>query len=177
MLARLQLLWLLIGSIAAASLGRQGGHQCEPGRRICYGAQGNEIFKMDIEEIKFVASWFRRMGRKHGIWLSMPPDSTCVEWVLDTPSRNMTVWAKHVRPRMGSRVTFQDIANTIDGGRHASEDAKRRSLLGCGAYGGSSGVKVNLTAAAYKSETFKKSKSRAKGIVLKIVPGRPGPRS
>jgi len=68
-------------------------------------------------------------------------------------------------------VTFNDIANTIDGGggANASQEAKAKSLFKCGAAGGQMGVIVNATDPLYKSAEFVDGGYTSQGIIVKLV--------
>jgi hypothetical protein len=63
-------------------------------------------------------------------------------------------------------VLFEDIANTIDGGTGV---IRRPSIYRCGTDGGSFGVQVNATAAAYNTTEYLAAGYRPDGIIVKIV--------
>lgn len=65
-----------------------------------------------------------------------------------------------------SSVLFEEIANTIDGGVGF---IKRQGLWECGQDGGSYGVQVNTTAAAYTTPAYIAAGYKPSGIIVKIV--------
>jgi hypothetical protein len=89
----------------------------------------------------------------------------CGEWSLYTRGTAQAV-AKKIDMTFDSSVLFEEIANTIDGGTGA---IKRNGLYECGVDGGSFGVQVNATAAAYTTPAYIKAGYKPEGIIIKIV--------
>lgn len=91
--------------------------------------------------------------------------SDCGEWSLYTRGTAQAV-AKKIDMTYDSSVLFEEIANTIDGG---TATIKRNGLYECAADGGSFGVQVNTTAAAYTTAAYVAAGYKPAGIIIKIV--------
>ncbi len=100
----------------------------------------------------------------------MPSGFDCAEWSVDIPGAgSVLLLAKHINPRINSSVLFSDMANTVDGGVDATEEAKAASLMGCGTGGGMVGVKTDAANPAYNTDEYKATKGKPEGIILKVV--------
>lgn len=93
---------------------------------------------------------------------------TCGEWSLYTHN-TVQIIAKHIDTTHNSSVLFEDVANTIDGGAHATADQAAAVLFGCGTDGGSLGVVVNATHPAYNTTAYAKLDAVPSGIIIKVV--------
>jgi hypothetical protein len=100
----------------------------------------------------------------------MPSGFDCAEWTVEVPDAgSVLLIAKHINPRMVSSVLFTDMANTLDGGVDASDEAKKNALIDCGTGGGMAGVKTDPSDPAYSTDAYKASKAKPEGIILKVV--------
>ena len=75
-------------------------------------------------------------------------------------------YVKKVDLTFDSSVLFEEIANTIDGGKTATTT---RNLLSCDYAGGSLGVNVNATAKACTSKSYIANGYKPAGLLIKIV--------
>ena len=148
----------------------------EPTSLLCFGI-GNlgapqHINKSDIE---YAASALRHIASSDNnpLW-TMPPEdpSTCSEWTIPVTNSKGTLLllAKHISPGTYSSVTYNDLARTIDGGKDATDEEKKDSILGaCGENGGMKGVVVDSGDEVYHSEEYVNSGAKPEGIVVKLV--------
>ncbi|EQL02549.1 hypothetical protein G6O67_006298 [Ophiocordyceps sinensis] len=170
MLPRVQLLSLVTASLASPLPLEARGGICEPLGRICYGAAYGTSQNLNESDIKYVAQFLRHHGRNYEALFTVASGFTCREWAFGIPgSGTVLVLAKHVDPRVNSSVSFEDIANTIDGGENASKDDRAGSILGCGNTGGSRGVQVNSTSSVYNTDDYRNSHALPRGIIVKLV--------
>jgi hypothetical protein len=143
----------------------------EPAKRICYNEAGATPQNISIKEITYVAGYLRFYGSQPGnpqFWTMPLPDAdNCAEWQVTTKGSTW-VMAKLVGDDAAS-VTFDDIANTIDGGATATPEQKAAALYGCDTNGGQIGVKVNTTDPRYQQEQFKNGTFTNQGIIIKLV--------
>ncbi|RDA91591.1 hypothetical protein CP533_4627 [Ophiocordyceps camponoti-saundersi (nom. inval.)] len=145
---------------------------CNEGTQlVCYdqAPQG-----LDLADVKYAAKVLRSIARRNSDpprWtMSSPSDVDCPEWTMTISNiGSLLVLTKQINPRIVSSVTYEDIANTIDGGEAASDADRANSLLACGSNGGQRGVKVNKQSPAYQAADFKEGRVKARGIIIKLV--------
>lgn len=92
----------------------------------------------------------------------------CAEWTVYARKSALAL-AKHIDSSKNSSVLFEDIASTIDGGEKATDEDKKKAIIGCLASGGSLGVQANLDNKAYSSEKYKAAIYSPEGIMIKVV--------
>ncbi|KAM0321648.1 hypothetical protein ACHAQA_010004 [Verticillium albo-atrum] len=135
----------------------------------CYNTEWDIPQEVDEADVTFIAAALRAYGRetRAGRQLVMKaadaPD--CGEWSLYTRGTAQAV-AKKIDMSYDSSILFEEIANSIDGG---TGFIKRNGLYECGTDGGSYGVQVNATAAAYKTAAYVAAGYKPEGIIVKIV--------
>ena len=188
---------LIAGILGLAS--QVSGRVCfapEPPHRICYSEPGGTPQNISLPEITYIAGYLRFYGRQPGNpqFYTMPlpvcvpslsftkqlpicaasdcdyfiqEADMCAEWQATTKG---TTWlmAKLVGDDAAS-VTFDDIADTIDGGANATPAQRAAALYGCNTAGGQIGVKVNTADVRYQQPQFTNGTFTNKGIVLKLV--------
>ncbi|KAI0418378.1 hypothetical protein F5X98DRAFT_386264 [Xylaria grammica] len=99
--------------------------------------------------------------------MPLPDADNCAEWQVTTKGGTWAL-AKLVGDDAAA-VTFNDIANTIDGGVSATPAQVAQSLTNCGTAGGQMGVIVNATDPLYSSAEFVDGGYTNQGIVIKLV--------
>lgn len=169
-------LLLALPALASASALLTPRATCgETTARVCFGKDGGESQGVALDDVQYAADYLRYLsGSNSGLdkmWRMPAAVGDCAEWEIpiDFPG-SVLVLAKHIVPRYATSVLFEDIANAIDGGLNASEDAKAKSLLGaCGTGGGMVGVTPNNNNAEYKSKAFVDSKAKNTGLLIKVV--------
>jgi hypothetical protein len=165
---------LLLGA-ALTSLATQTSAFCfapEPTYEICYTtANGATPQNVTLQEIAYVAGYLRYYGKQKGnpqfYTMNLPDADNCAEWQVTTKGSTL-VLAKLIGDDAAS-VTFDDIANTIDGGASATAAQKAAALYGCGTAGGQVGVAINATDPRYQEEQFTNGTYTNQGIIIKIV--------
>lgn len=160
-----------------ASAGPIKAREClfpEPSTQICYAAPDATPQNLNPLEVDFVARYLRSyqaQNVKDGLspfWkMPLPDADNCGEWQV-TVKGGTWVLAKLVGSNAAA-VTFNDIANTIDGGTGASAEQQEASLFNCGTDGGQQGVIVNGTDPLYESDEFVNGKFTNDGIIIKLV--------
>lgn len=127
--------------LAALLFGGQALAACftpEPDQRICYNSAGATTQNVTLKEVQYTAKYLRYYGglASSPPFFSMPAvdGDACPEWQV-TSKGSTLVLAKFVGEKNGS-VTFNDIANTIDGGAAETTDQIASALMGCGTAGG-----------------------------------------
>ncbi|KAK1974040.1 hypothetical protein LZ30DRAFT_609112 [Colletotrichum cereale] len=135
----------------------------------CYSGEFDVPQEVDAADVTFVAAYLRAYGRetRSGRLLTMTSQTApdCGEWSLYARGTAMAV-AKKINMTYDSAVLFEDVANTIDGGTGA---IRRSGLYRCATDGGSLGVQVNTTAAAYSLPAYVAAGYKPEGIIVKIV--------
>ncbi|KAL2167139.1 hypothetical protein VTG60DRAFT_1658 [Thermothelomyces hinnuleus] len=143
----------------------------EPARRICYDEPGATPQNITLQEITYVAGYLRYYGSQPGnpqfYTMNLPDADNCGEWQVTTKGSTW-VMAKLVGDEAAS-VTFDDIANTIDGGAGATPEQKAAALYGCGTAGGQMGVVVNAEDPRYQQPQFVNGTYTNQGIIIKLV--------
>ncbi|KAL8305852.1 hypothetical protein RB597_003467 [Gaeumannomyces tritici] len=139
---------------------------------VCYGVAGGTPQNLDPEDIEYAASYLRHLAdtNNNPIW-NMPTEFDCSEWTLPLfGTGTVLALAKHINPRTNSGITYYDLARTFDGGEDATEDQRKKSLLGaCGKNGGQLGVIVDESNPAYSSAEYVAAKMKPKDIIIKLV--------
>jgi hypothetical protein len=160
--------------ITALALASQASAVCfapEPVKRICYSEAGARPQNITLAEITYVAGYLRFYGKQPGnpqfYTMRHPEADNCAEWQVTTKGSTW-VMAKLVGDKQAS-VTFDDIANTIDGGATATDAQKKAALYGCNTAGGQVGVKINSTDTRYQQQQFKNGTFTNQGIIIKLV--------
>lgn len=137
----------------------------------CYSGQDDTPQIVDVNDVAAVAKALRDYGREvqGGRFFTMTAENApdCAEWDIYNHETVLAL-AKHIDSKKNSSVLFEDIARTIDGGS-ASDDDKKKAIIGCLSSGGSLGVLVNETNPSYHSHEYEKSGYTTEGIVIKIV--------
>lgn len=93
---------------------------------------GGESQQLDLEDIQYIADSLRYISDNNQgaakFW-NMPKAIDCAEWSLPV-SCDCTVLAlaKYINPRLDSGILYEDLAATIDGGKGASDEAKKASV-------------------------------------------------
>lgn len=149
----------------------------ETGTKVCYGINGGQSQKVDVEDVKYVADYLRYISDNNEgaakFW-NMPKAVDCAEWSLPVPGAgSVLALAKHISPRVNSSILYEDLARAIDGGVDASVEEQKKWILGCGTNGGQMGVVANLTNPLYNTQQYKASGAKAEGIIIKIVKAPP----
>ena len=162
---------LLVSALALATQVTAICFAPEPAKKICYSEPGATPQNITLQEITFVAGYLRFYGSQPGnpqfYTMPLPDADNCAEWQVTTKGSTW-VMAKLVGDEAAS-VTFDDLANTIDGGAKATTDQKAAALYGCGTAGGQIGVVVNATDPRYQQAQFTDGTFTNKGIVVKLV--------
>lgn len=146
----------------------------EKENRVCFGVDGGTSQDINLDDLQYVADFLRYMVQDNpaAMWTMPGGKFDCDEWTIPVDGAGTVLaLAKHITPRINSSVLYTDIAATIDGGgEHASDQARKESLLGaCGTHGGMVAVKVNASDPAYNSAEYKNSMAKPQGIIIKIV--------
>jgi hypothetical protein len=161
----------VVGAMVLASQASAFCFAPEPVKRICYNEAGATPQNISLKEIAYVAGYLRFYGSQAGnpqfYTMPLPEADNCAEWQVTTKGSTW-VMAKLVGDDAAS-VTFDDIANTIDGGAKATTAQKAAALYGCDINGGQVGVKVNTTDPRYQQEQFKNGTYTNQGIIIKLV--------
>ncbi|KAK4444322.1 hypothetical protein QBC34DRAFT_487857 [Podospora aff. communis PSN243] len=146
---------------------------CNEGTRlVCYGQSGGTSQDVDVEEVAYVAEQLRAMSEDGPAFWTMPANPTldeCDEWTLYEPFGTVWVLAKHTSNRVNSSVSYDEMANTIDGGVDATEEQRKNSILGCGTGGGQLVVQINASNPVYKTEAYKTTTGVPRDILIKVV--------
>ncbi|KAL2198357.1 hypothetical protein P885DRAFT_67552 [Corynascus similis CBS 632.67] len=163
---------LLLGALALASQTAAICFAPEPTDRICYDEPGATPQNLTLQEITYVAGYLRYYGSQKGnpqfYTMNLPDADNCAEWQVTTKGSTW-VMAKLVGDQAAS-VTFDDIANTIDGGGSgATDEDKAAALLGCNTAGGQMGVVVNAEDPRYQESQFTDGTYTNQGIIIKLV--------
>jgi hypothetical protein len=77
--------------------------------------------------------------------------------------------AKHNTARRTSKVPWEDIPNTIDGGPEAAGKTTNFLADGCGSFGGQMAVQANKQNIAYAADEFMSGNVTSDGIIIKAV--------
>jgi hypothetical protein len=161
-------------SLGCLTLAFQAGALCtnpETPDRICYNEQGGTPQNLTLKEINFMAKFLRSYGRQDGnpafYTMKVADADNCGEWQVTTGG-NALVLAKLVG-NQDTSVTFNDIANTIDGGEIATDADKAKAIVGCGTGGGQMSVAINATDPLYQSPDYVNGGFINTGILLKVV--------
>lgn len=163
-------------SISAASLPvPRNANICYSGETAaltCYEDPNGTPQNVAVADVTFVAGYLRSYGRqtKAGRLFTMTAADAadCAEWTLYSHGSAMAT-AKHIDSSLNSSVLFEDIATTIDGGVGANATQKAGAIIGCLASGGTLGVQVNATNAAYTASAYTGAGYVTGGIMIKIV--------
>ncbi|KAI6083746.1 hypothetical protein F4821DRAFT_262617 [Hypoxylon rubiginosum] len=171
-----QMVLLLAASATAASIPgvKRATQICfdETPELHCYSEPDDVPQDVTVDDVKFIAAYLRSYGRqtRAGRLFTMKaadaPD--CGEWSLYARG-TAAAYAKHLNNTVDSSVLFEDIATTIDGGETTA--AHQASIVDCLTEGGSLGVLVNSTNAAYSAATYTSAGYTPQGILIKIVSG------
>ncbi|KAJ6782789.1 hypothetical protein PWT90_04146 [Aphanocladium album] len=172
-LSRIVFRGLLVSAAVAASVLEPRAPCGETAAKVCYGVDGGTSQNLDPDDIAYVATYLRFLGTNNTgadkFW-TMPPSIDCQEWTLPVPNAaTVLALAKHINPRINSSILYTDLANTIDGGEHASPADKAKFLSDCGKNGGMVGVIVDANAPEYKTPEYVASKAKHEGIIIKLV--------
>ncbi|XXG95202.1 hypothetical protein Hte_001462 [Hypoxylon texense] len=169
-----QAVLLLAASATAASIpgAKRSTQICysETTELHCYSEPDDIPQDVTADDVKFVAAYLRSYGRqtRAGRLFTMKaadaPD--CGEWSLYSRG-TVAAYAKHLDNTVDSSVLFEDIATTIDGGEATA--VHQASIVDCLTEGGSLGVLVNATNAAYSAATYTSAGYTPQGILIKIV--------
>ncbi|GAW18335.1 hypothetical protein ANO14919_078100 [Xylariales sp. No.14919] len=127
----------------------------EPSDQICYNTNGATPQNLDVREVAFIAKYLRAYQTQATAQGLTTKGGT---WAL----------AKLVGDNAAA-VTFNDIANTIDGGVSATPAQVAQSLTNCGTAGGQMSVIVNATDPLYSGAEFVGGGYTNQGIVIKLV--------
>lgn len=165
-------LWQLI--LAVLALVSQTVTVCfapEPASRICYSDAGATPQNISLQEIGYVADYLRFYGSQElnpeFYNMSLPEADNCTEWQV-TAKGSTWVMAKLVGDKAAS-VTFDDLADTIDGGAGANDTVKAAALHGCDTAGGQMGVVVDAGDSRYQQPRFTNGTFTNQGIIVKLV--------
>ena len=143
----------------------------EPADRICYNSNGATPQNVTLAEVQYTARYLRYYSSQKGnpafYTMRVKDADNCAEWQVTTKGSTL-VLAKLVGDQ-DAEVTFNDIANTIDGGTNATPDQQQQALYGCGTAGGQMGVQVNASDPNYSSPGFVNGGFTNQGIIIKIV--------
>ncbi|KAM7192997.1 hypothetical protein V8F33_008045 [Rhypophila sp. PSN 637] len=166
---------LKLFALSTLAFASQGSAFCfgpEPARRICYSDPGATPQNITLQEINYVAGYLRFYGSQKGnpqfYTMPLPDADNCAEWQVTTKGSTW-VMAKLVGDDAAS-ITFDDLANTIDGGgSKATPEQKAAALIGCNTAGGQMGVVVNATDPRYQQLQFTNGTFTNQGIIIKLV--------
>lgn len=160
-----------IGMLALASQVTAFCFGPEPPQRICYSETGATPQNITLREITYVAGYLRYYGSQPGnpqfYTMPLPDADNCAEWQV-TSQGSTWVLAKLVGNDAAS-ITFDDLANTIDGGAGATAAEKAAALYGCDTAGGQMGVQITADDPRYQEEQFLDGTYTNEGIVIKLV--------
>jgi hypothetical protein len=164
--------------LLAATFISQAATTCmapEPDYRICYNQNGATPQNLTMKDVAYSSKYLRYYGQQEGnspfFTMKVKDADNCAEWQAFTKGSTM-VLAKLVGEQDAS-VTFNDIANTIDGGTQATDADKAKVLWGCDTNGGQMAVVVNATDPLYKSPDYVNGKFVNTGIIIKLVHNNP----
>ncbi|KAK0763341.1 hypothetical protein N5P37_004328 [Trichoderma harzianum] len=129
----------------------------ERANRIYYNETRATPQNILLKEIAYVAGYMRFYGSQPGNpqFYTMPwPDAdNCVKWQVTTKG---STWVMAILVGNDTAsVTFDDIANTVDGGAKSTLEQKAAALHSCDTNGGQVGVKVNTMDPRYQQRQFK----------------------
>ncbi|OAA62981.1 hypothetical protein ISF_04857 [Cordyceps fumosorosea ARSEF 2679] len=159
---------------ASASLAGPASARCdapEAERRICYNETGGTPQDIVPRDVLRAADYLRKYGSDpaHAFYtMPLPAADRCAEWDVTT-YRSVRVLAK-LHGQRAAKVTFDDIADTLDGHRGRGRRKQTEAALwGCGSNGGQMAVQVNASDPRYGAEEFKDGSFTNKGILIKVV--------
>src|ERR1700760_2669946 len=157
--------------LLASTLACQVAATClnpEPSTRICYNSQGATPQNIVVKDLQYTIKMLRHNAQQDGnskfLTMKVADADNCAEWSIFT-SGSVLLLAKLVGDKDAS-VTYNDVANTLDGGSDANT---ANSILGCDTAGGQMGVAVNATEPLYQSPDFLKGGFVNTGIIMKVV--------
>ncbi|EJT80332.1 hypothetical protein GGTG_00333 [Gaeumannomyces tritici R3-111a-1] len=166
---------------AAASLPPQPlmpRNECMEGAdKVCYGIDGGQSQNLDVEMVQYAALYLRYLGQTSGkkpARYTMPAlgagEGGCQEWAIALPKgTGILLLAKHTNPSFASSVTYEDMADSIDGSEGATDAERKAALLGCGTNGGQRGVVAKSSNPAYQTQEYKSTGAKPEGIVIKLI--------
>lgn len=170
-----------------AALTRRECYASETAALHCY-TEGEDVPQdVELADVQFVADYLRAYGKQlrdgrrefHPLPIPHTPATSlhflvytmkaadaagCAEWLLYSHG-TAAAYAKKVDLTYDSSVLFEEIANTIDGGKTTTAE----NLLSCDYAGGSLGVKTNATAKAYTSKSYVANGYKPAGLLIKVV--------
>jgi len=145
---------------------------CDEGSKlVCYGKPSGESQNINLDDLEYAAWEFRRLSEDGPAFWTMPANITkrgCDEWMMFEIGTVLAL-AKHTNNRITSSVSFDDIADTIDGGPEATPEQREKAIMGCGGNGGQLLVQVKPDNPAYQTEKYKATGGTPKDILIKIV--------
>ncbi|KAK2598030.1 hypothetical protein QQS21_005867 [Conoideocrella luteorostrata] len=160
---------------AAVTAGAPTSSACidnETAELHCYNGADDTAQNVTLADVTYTAKYLRLYGRqtREGRLFTMTAQDApdCNEWTVYARKSALTV-ARHIDSTKNSSILFEDIANTIDGGEKATDDDKKKAIVGCLASGGSLGVKANLQNPVYNSDKYKAGGFSPEGIMIKVV--------
>ena len=161
----------LLSVLAFADLAAATCSTPEPATRICYNETGATPQNITLGDISYVAEYLRFTASQDSssdfYTMSLPAADNCTEWQVTTRGSTW-VMAKLVG-NVAASVTFDDLANSIDGGTGADNATKAAALYGCDTAGGQMGVVVDADDARYQQAQFTNGTFTNEGIIVKLV--------
>jgi hypothetical protein len=161
----------LLSALAFANLAAATCSAPEPTARICYNGTGATPQNITLGDISYVAEYLRFTASQDSssdfYTMSLPAADNCTEWQVATRGSTW-VMAKLVG-NVAASVTFDDLANSVDGGAGADNVTKAAALYGCDTAGGQMGVVVDTGDARYQQAQFTNGTFTNEGIIVKLV--------
>jgi hypothetical protein len=161
----------LLSALAFANLAAATCSAPEPTARICYNGTGATPQNITLGDISYVAEYLRFTASQDSssdfYTMSLPAANNCTEWQVTTRGSTW-VMAKLVG-NVAASVTFDDLANSVDGGAGADNVTKAAALYGCDTAGGQMGVVVDTGDARYQQAQFTNGTFTNEGIIVKLV--------
>jgi hypothetical protein len=161
----------LLSVLAFANLAAATCSAPEPTVRICYNKTGATPQNITLGDISYMAEYLRFTASQDSssefYTMSLPAADNCTEWQVTT--RGSTWLMAKLVGNAAASVTFDDLANSIDGGVGADNATKAAALYGCDTAGGQMGVVVDADDARYQQAQFTNGTFTNEGIVVKLV--------
>lgn len=132
----------LLQAALLAALPLVSAQVCDEGNKLaCYGKPSGQSQNINLEDLEYAAWEFRRLSEDGPAFWTMPANITkrgCDEWMMFEVGTALAL-AKHTNNRITSSVSFDDIADTIDGGPEATPEQREKAIMGCGEMGSAFG--------------------------------------
>ncbi|KAL8404763.1 hypothetical protein RB594_009584 [Gaeumannomyces avenae] len=154
-------------------------NQCMEGAdKICYGIDGGQSQNLDVEMVQLrgpVPPLPWETERQKAPRATPCPPSEPARAATRNGHRalpkgtGIRLLVKHTDPSITSSVTYEDMADSVDGGEDATDSKHEAAVLGCGANEGQRRVVAKSSNPAYQTPEYKDTGANSEGIVIKLI--------